>query len=52
MNTVAFAEAIQIKVMEGDESYAVDEVCLFRLLNGSHLLDHCLSNRAFVSKYF
>jgi len=28
MNTMAFAEAIQVKVMESDESYAVDEVCL------------------------
>lgn len=27
MNTMAFAEAIQVKVMESDESFAVDEVC-------------------------
>jgi len=26
MNTMAFAEAIQVKVMESDESFAVDEV--------------------------
>jgi hypothetical protein len=26
MNTMAFAEAIQIKVVESDESFAVDEV--------------------------
>lgn len=26
MNTMAFAEAIQIKVMESDESFALDEV--------------------------
>lgn len=39
MNTMAFAEAIQVKVMESDESFAVDEVCTFCGYGFNLLLD-------------